>query len=80
MHGRSEHKTDFLLPNQILATIPFNLIRTGKNLHDEVADDIRKHIGSKLPALRVDFGQIIEDMLGDLMSTKQPISVLSFWR
>lgn len=45
---------------------------------DEVADDIRKRIEDKLPALQVDFGQIIEDMLGDLISTKQPISIKIF--
>jgi Cu/Ag efflux pump CusA len=54
------------------------LKKTRNKSTDEVADDIRKQIESKLPALRVDFGQIIEDMLGDLMSTKQPISVLVF--
>ncbi len=42
---------------------------------DEVADKIRTRIEAKLPALQVDFGQIIEDMLGDLISTKQPISI-----
>ncbi len=63
-------------PNTGDYTIQLNKNR--KKSTDEVADDIRKHIESKLPALRVDFGQIIEDMLGDLMSTKQPISVLVF--
>ncbi len=42
---------------------------------DEVANKIRTRIEAKLPALQVDFGQIIEDMLGDLISTKQPISI-----
>ena len=45
---------------------------------DEVADNIRKRIEAKLPALQVDFGQKIEDMLGDLISTKQPISIRIF--
>ncbi len=45
---------------------------------DEVADKIRKRIEAKLPALQVDFGQIIEDMLGDLIATKQPISIKIF--
>ena len=52
-----------------------------KNRHlttDEVADKIRKRIEAKLPALQVDFGQIIEDMLGDLIATKQPISIKIF--
>ncbi len=45
---------------------------------DEVSNEIRKRIEAKLPALQVDFGQIIEDMLGDLTSTKQPISIRVF--
>jgi len=63
-------------PNNGDYTIQLNKKRNKTT--DEVADDIRKQIESKLPALRVDFGQIIEDMLGDLMSTKQPISILVF--
>ena len=45
---------------------------------EEVADEIRKKIESKLPALQVDFGQIIEDMIGDLISSKQPIEIKIF--
>jgi cobalt-zinc-cadmium resistance protein CzcA len=63
-------------PNNGDYTIQLNKKRNKTT--EEVANDIRKQIESKLPALRVDFGQIIEDMLGDLMSTKQPISVLVF--
>jgi cobalt-zinc-cadmium resistance protein CzcA len=56
-------------------------IQLKKNRHlttDEVADKIRKRIEAKLPALQVDFGQIIEDMLGDLIATRQPISIKVF--
>jgi len=45
---------------------------------DEVSDEIRKRVEARLPALQVDFGQIIEDMLGDLISAKQPIEVKVF--
>jgi CzcA family heavy metal efflux pump len=44
----------------------------------DVADDIRKEIESTLPALQVDFGQVIGDMLGDLMSSTQPVEVKIF--
>jgi CzcA family heavy metal efflux pump len=44
----------------------------------DVADDIRKNIESTLPSLKVDFGQVIGDMLGDLMSSTQPIEVKIF--
>ena len=45
---------------------------------DEVIDVIRKKIESSQPALRIDFGQVITDMLGDLMSSVQPIEIKIF--
>jgi len=45
---------------------------------EEVADDIRIKVESTLPALTVDFGQVITDMLGDLMSNSQPIEIKIF--
>ncbi|HXC04998.1 MAG TPA: efflux RND transporter permease subunit, partial [Bacteroidia bacterium] len=46
-----------------------------KRSTDAVIDDIRKQIQSTQPALEVDFGQVIGDMLGDLMSSVQPIEI-----
>ncbi|HVT86883.1 MAG TPA: efflux RND transporter permease subunit [Chitinophagaceae bacterium] len=45
---------------------------------DEVISDIRQKIESTQPALRIDFGQVIGDMLGDLMTSVQPIEVKVF--
>ena len=45
---------------------------------DEVSDEIRKKIEHTLPALTVDFGQVITDMLGDLMTSAQPIEIKIF--
>ena len=45
---------------------------------DEVSADIRQRIESTQPALRVDFGQVIGDMLGDLMTSVQPIEIKIF--
>jgi Cu/Ag efflux pump CusA len=45
---------------------------------EEVISDIRKKIESSQPALRVDFGQVIGDMLGDLMTSVQPIEIKVF--
>jgi multidrug efflux pump subunit AcrB len=44
----------------------------------EVIDEIRVQTEKKLPALKVDFGQLISDMLGDLMSSVQPIEIKLF--
>jgi len=49
-----------------------------KKSTDEVISEIRTHIESTQPALVVDFGQVIGDMLGDLMSSTQPIEVKIF--
>jgi len=45
---------------------------------EDVADEIRKKIEAQVPQLEVDFGQVIGDMLGDLMSTAQPIEIKVF--
>jgi CzcA family heavy metal efflux pump len=45
---------------------------------DEVIDDLRKKIESTQPALQIDFGQVISDMLGDLMESAQPIEIKIF--
>jgi CzcA family heavy metal efflux pump len=45
---------------------------------EEVIGDIRKKIEATQPALRVDFGQVIGDMLGDLMTSVQPIEIKIF--
>jgi multidrug efflux pump subunit AcrB len=45
---------------------------------DEVIDDIRARVESTQPALRIDFGQVIGDMLGDLMSSIQPVEIKIF--
>jgi CzcA family heavy metal efflux pump len=45
---------------------------------DEVIDDIRSKIEITQPALRIDFGQVIGDMLGDLMASVQPVEIKIF--
>ncbi|MFL5763524.1 MAG: efflux RND transporter permease subunit [Bacteroidia bacterium] len=45
---------------------------------EEVIAEIRGKIESTQPSLEIDFGQIIGDMLGDLMSSAQPIEIKVF--
>ena len=45
---------------------------------DEVIEGLRKQIEASQPALRIDFGQVIGDMLGDLMTSVQPIEIKIF--
>jgi CzcA family heavy metal efflux pump len=45
---------------------------------EEVISDLRGKIAVSQPALRIDFGQVIGDMLGDLMTSTQPIEIKVF--
>ncbi len=54
------------------------LNKNRKRTTEEVADDIRKKVETAVPSLVVDFGQVITDMLGDLMSSVQPIEIKIF--
>ncbi|MFD2098147.1 efflux RND transporter permease subunit [Flagellimonas iocasae] len=49
-----------------------------KKTTTEVSDEIRSRIEAAVPPLTVDFGQVIGDMLGDLMSSVQPIEIKVF--
>jgi CzcA family heavy metal efflux pump len=49
-----------------------------KRTTEQVTDEIRKKVESVLPVLTVDFGQVITDMLGDLMSSVQPVEIKIF--
>ena len=51
------------------------LKKSRKRTTDEVIADIRKQVESTQPALQIDFGQVIGDMLGDLMASVQPIEI-----
>ena len=46
-----------------------------KRTTEEVISDLRSKIASTQPELTIDFGQVITDMLGDLMESAQPIEI-----
>lgn len=54
------------------------LKKTRSKSTEDVIADIRKKIESSQPALKIDFGQVIGDMLGDLMTSVQPIEIKVF--
>ncbi|MEO6330598.1 MAG: efflux RND transporter permease subunit [Ginsengibacter sp.] len=49
-----------------------------KRTSEQVIEDIRKQVEGSQPALRIDFGQVIGDMLGDLMTSVQPVEIKIF--
>lgn len=44
----------------------------------EVISELRESISRQVPAMTIDFGQRISDLLGDLMSTPKPIEIKLF--
>jgi CzcA family heavy metal efflux pump len=45
---------------------------------EQVISDIRRKVEVSQPSLRIDFGQVITDMLGDLMTSVQPVEIKIF--
>jgi len=45
---------------------------------DEVIAELRQKVAANQPALRIDFGQVITDMIGDLTTSVQPIEIKIF--
>jgi CzcA family heavy metal efflux pump len=45
---------------------------------EEVISDLRQKVAANQPSLRIDFGQVITDMLGDLTTSVQPIEIKIF--
>ena len=54
------------------------LKKNRKRSTEEVIADIRQQVEATQPALTIDFGQVIGDMLGDLMESVQPIEIKVF--
>ena len=49
-----------------------------KKTTEEVINTIRKKIEATQPALRIEFGQVIGDMLGDLTNSVEPVEIKIF--
>jgi len=54
------------------------LKKTRTRTSNEVINEIRTKIAATQPALKIDFGQVIGDMLGDLMNSVQPVEIKIF--
>ena len=63
-------------PNRGDYLIQLKKKRTKKT--DEVINDIRKQIEATQPALVIEFGQVIGDMLGDLTTSVEPVEIKVF--
>jgi multidrug efflux pump subunit AcrB len=45
---------------------------------DEITDELRSRIESTQPALRIEFGEAIQDLIGDLTSVPSPVEIKIF--
>lgn len=45
---------------------------------DEIIDDLRARIESSQPAVRIEFGQAVQDLIGDLTNVPSPIEIKIF--
>jgi multidrug efflux pump subunit AcrB len=54
------------------------LKKNHKETTEDVISDLRRQISASVPIMTIEFGQRISDLLGDLMSTPQPIEVKIF--
>ncbi len=45
---------------------------------EDVMDEIRKEVETKVPGLDVEFAQLMEDMIGDLTSVPEPVEIKIF--
>jgi multidrug efflux pump subunit AcrB len=52
--------------------------RSRRRKIDEVVDDLRDQIAKNCPGIDVEFSQILQDMLGDLEGTPEPVEVKLF--
>ena len=49
-----------------------------KKKTEEVISDLRSQVGSRVPALEIEFGQRIADLLGDLIGRPEPVEIKIF--
>jgi len=75
---RTGTEMGFFITEPNMGDYLIQLKKKRKKTTDDVINEIRQQIEATQPALRIDFGQVIGDMLGDLMSSVQPIEVKIF--
>jgi CzcA family heavy metal efflux pump len=75
---RTGTEMGFFITEQNDGDYLIQLKKKRKRTTEEVIDDIRTRIESTQSALNIDFGQVIGDMLGDLMESVKPVEVKIF--
>jgi multidrug efflux pump subunit AcrB len=76
--GRIGNQLGFFITEPNVGDYVFTLKQHRERSAEEVASDLRERIESQWPMLRVEFGQLVEDVIGDLIAVPQPIEVKLF--
>jgi multidrug efflux pump subunit AcrB len=76
--GRIGDQLGFFITEPNIGDYVLTLKRHRSRGAEEVASDLRERIESQWPMLRVEFGQLVEDVIGDLIAVPQPIEVKLF--
>jgi len=76
--GRIGNQLGFFVTEPNVGDYVLTLKRRRSRSAEEVASDLRQRMRSQWPMLRVEFGQLVEDVIGDLIAVPQPIEVKLF--
>ena len=76
--GRIGNQLGFFITEPNVGDYVLMLERHRSRSAEDVAGDLRARIESKWPMLRIEFGQLVEDVIGDLIAVPQPIEVKLF--
>ena len=75
---RTGDQLGFFITEPNMGDYVLRLRKGHRRAADAVADDLRGRIERSQPALQVEFGQLVEDVIGDLTSNPQPIEIRVF--
>jgi multidrug efflux pump subunit AcrB len=75
---RTGDQLGFFITEPNMGDYVLRLSSKRKRSADEIADELRGKIEHSLPAMGVEFGQLVEDVIGDLTTNPQPIEVRVF--
>jgi multidrug efflux pump subunit AcrB len=76
--GRIGDQLGFFITEANRGDYVLTLKRKRSRSAEEVANDLRERVESQWPMLQVEFGQLVEDVIGDLIAVPQPIEVKLF--
>jgi Cu/Ag efflux pump CusA len=76
--GRIGDQLGFFVTEPNIGDYVLTLKPHRKRAAEEVASDIRDRVASQWPMLQIEFGQLVEDVIGDLIAVPQPIEVKLF--